>query len=442
VKSGFRRRQSGLIMVQALVLIAGLLALMAVLAANQRVTLNATQNQLRQRRAEVAARSAIAIALATLQEANPNLVTLADEWAILGDNGNQAFEIGTTGTTYRMQILDAGSLLNLNTATETQLQQLPLTPEQLDSLLDWREATGQGRPQGAKDEYYNTLTQPYNAKLGRIVTRNEVLLIRGWTAKAFYNPPAEDTVTTATPARDAEGNLLPIVDLVTADSGMPNTRADGQARTNISQGNLNQAALIQLGVDPNLAQQIVARGPYSSWAELFALPGLSSIALQGLLDEVTITPTNRLEGKVNINTASQGVLESLLQLTPDVASAIVSRQSVGFASLGDIATIPGITSVNLAQIADSIGVGSDTWIVRAYGESGGVGVAVEAVIGLRNGRAQIITYERLNNTNIPTWWNWEPEALETLPAGSASGSMTGGGSAGSAGGTGTGGTSE
>ena len=395
-------------MVQTLVVIAGLLTLMATLAANQRAMLNRTQTQLRTRRAEVAARSAVALALATLQEADPNVVTLNDEWAILGENGSQVFELD--GASYRLQIVDCGSRINVNTATEFQLQTLPITPEQRDSLLDWREAAIQGRPEGAKDEFYNGLAQPYNARLGRLSTLSELLLIRGWTAIGLYSPVTEVVSTTGTLPEDAAGNPLALIDLLTVESGMPNTRPDGAARVNISQGNVDAGALAQLGIAPNLAETIAEGAPYSSFEQLLSLPGVSTQAAQQLLDDVTVTPSNRLEGKVNINTAPQAVLESIGNLPPDIAAAILSRQATGFLSLGELATIPGVTGLALAQIADSVGIGSDTWLVRAYGESGGVGVAVEVTIGIRDGEVQIVNFDRLPDPGVPEWWNWETDA--------------------------------
>lgn len=414
----------GFVMVQALVVIAGLLALMALLVANQRVSMNALQTQLRTRRAEIAARSGLAVAVATLQDANPNLVTQNDAWATLGTSGGDSFELGPNAT-YRIQILDAGARLNLNIITELQMQQMQLTQEQTDSLQDWREATVAPRPQGAKDEYYNTLPQPYNAKLGRITTLNELLLVKGFTANVLYGDLQQSGVmTTATPPQDADGNALPLADLLTAESGMPNTRADGTARTNISQGNLNPNALISLGIDPGTADTIASNGPYSTWTQLLQTPGLSPIAAQRLLDDITVVPLNRLEGKINVNTAPQWVLETSLGLTPDIAAGIISRQSSGgFQSLGELATVPGLTGLQLAQAADQVGVGSDTWIVRVYGASGGVGVALEAVVGLRNQRAQVITVERLNNTSVPRWWNW-PDETTTVEGSSGAGSST------------------
>ena len=147
--------------------------------------------------------------------------------------------------------------------------------------------------------------------------------------------------------------------------------------------------------------QIAARAPLTSFSALLALPGVDAETARTLLDVVTFTNDKRIEGKINLNTAPQAVLRTLPAVTPGVASAIVSQQSAGFHSLGDLANVRSVDQPRLAKIADSFTVGSDTWIVRAYGRSGGVGVAVEAVVGLRDGRAQVLTWTRLSTTGHP-----------------------------------------
>ncbi|MBC7807664.1 MAG: general secretion pathway protein GspK, partial [Akkermansiaceae bacterium] len=226
-----RRLDRGVVLVEALIIIAGLLALMAVLASNQRVGIQEAQNRLRERRAEIAAQSAVARALAVLQNADPLLVTLNDDWAVLGDGGNTAFTLGENAS-FRMQIVDAASLVNVNTATEEQLARLPLTQEQIDSLLDWREVEAQSRPSGAKDDYYNQLAEPYNARLFPLTVQSELLLVRGWTANRLYEIPEgnEGVVSTAIPPSDIEGNPVPLAAVLTVDSGVPNLRFDGTER--------------------------------------------------------------------------------------------------------------------------------------------------------------------------------------------------------------------
>jgi general secretion pathway protein K len=403
-----------MVLVQALVVIAGLLALMTALAANQYTLIQATLDQMRQRRAEVAAQSAVARAVAGLQTADPNRVSLTDDWAVLGDNGNQAFEL--PNATFRLQIIDAGSLINVNVATEQQLQLLPLTPEQIAGLLDWRDGALQARPDGAKDEYYNTLLEPYNARLGRLTTISELLLIREWTAQTLYAVPTE-TNTNIAQLVDSNGNPIPLIGVFTVESGAPNTSADGGTRINFGQANLNAQAIQQFGVPPQVAQQIAQRAPYTSFQELLTQPGVTDDIIQRFLDNVTFVNTPRWEGKLNINTASQTALETLPGMTPDIAASMVSRQSTGLLNMGELITIPGMTGGVLNQVADYLTVGSDTWIVRAFGESGGVGVAIEATVGRRNERIQILTWERLATPDVPAWWGWQTEPTTTVTAG-------------------------
>jgi type II secretory pathway component PulK len=423
------RRRSGYIFVEALVVIACLVALMVMLAADQKANMQVVQTRLRERRAEAAADSAVQRAMTILSTANTNLVQQSDDWALQGNGGtaptnssqvtagSDEFDFSDGSAHFRMQILDAGSLLNINLATADQLTLLPLTQDQVDSLLDWRETGTQPRSDGAKDQYYNTLTQPYNTKLGALDTVDELLLVKGWTGQTLYQTPQ---VTTTLPLPTDQNNvILPLASMLTVDSGAPNTQADGTARINLGARGVNVAALTRLGISPPLANQLAARAPFTSFQALSAVPGMNSTALGLLLNAVTFTTTTRTQGLINLNTASQAVLQTLPNMTSDVASAIVAQQSGGFSTLGALANVSGLSAPLLGQLADSFTIGSDTWLVRAYGESGGVGVALEVVVGMRNGQIQVVNWERLNSTTVPTWWNWLADPSQTLDAGAA-----------------------
>lgn len=419
-----RRSQRAGVLVQAIVVLAGLVALMVSIAASQRVTVGRLQDRLRERRAEVAAQSAVAAAVATLQSANTNLVTLNDDWAQLGNGGSDAYTVG--GATWRVQIVDTGALININQAPDAQLQQLPLTDEQRESLLDWREPAGAARANGAKDAYYNALSQPYNARLAPLESVSELLLVRGWTASTLYRTPENTTGTVELPT-GPDGKTLPLAAILTVSSTSPNTRVDGSVRVNLNQRNVAAAGLGQFGIPLPQAIQLAARAPFTSFADLLPQPGLSLDSVRQLLDAATFTPNARWEGKINVNTASEAVLQTLPNMTADIASAIVARQSTGFTSLGDLTTVPGLSGGPLTQVADRLTVGSDTWLVRAHGESGGIGVSVEAVVGVRNGRAQVLRYERLPNPEVPLWWGWQetptevPESAPTITTTTAGG---------------------
>ena len=408
------QRQRGYIFVQALVVVAGLLALMVMLAADGRVGQQEVQNRLRQRRAEAASDSAVARALAALQETNPTVVTLQDDWALLGDNGAEKFDLGDA--TFRMQIVDAGALINVNSAAQEQLQHLPLDQEQIHCLLDWREPKTAARSDGAKDNYYNGLPTPYNAKLGPLDTTDELLLVKNWTTQTLYQ---SSQTTTGQALTNRQGETLPLAALLTVDSGASATRPNGLPRINLGKPGPDTGALMQIGIDQNMANQIASQSPVPSFSALFALPGMQTNTMRQLLDAVTFTDKKRIEGKINLNTASEAVLRTIPNMTSSIAGAIISRQSDGFHSVSDLATISGVDTPKLAQIADAFTVSSDTWIVRVYGQSGGVGVAREAVVGRRGGRAQVLTQTRFQTAGIPLWWGWDTDSNETIDAGSA-----------------------
>ncbi|HEY3330195.1 MAG TPA: helix-hairpin-helix domain-containing protein [Capsulimonadaceae bacterium] len=412
-----RQRNGGYILIQALVAIAGILAFVAILAADQRAAVGVVQSKLAQRRADAAADSGVARALAVVASATQDLVQTSDDWATLGNNGADEFDLGD-GATFRMQLVDAGSMVNVNTASQSQLLLLPITQEQVDCLLDWRSTGTSPRSDGAKDEYYNALPQPYNTKLGPLTTTDELLLVRQWTTADLYQPPIQ-TTSSQYPV-DANGAALPLAALLTVDSGSPNTRADGTARVNFNVRNLSINTVQRLGIRRQLAQTISQRAqtrPYTSFSDLFQTPGLSTNDMRILLNAACFTTNSRLTGKINLNTATQGVLLTLPAMTPALAATIVTQQSTGFTTLGDLASLQGITPGQLRQLSDSFTIGGDTWTARIYGTSGGISVAYEAVVGLRNKQVQVVNLKRLSTSGVPAWWNWDADSTSTLDAG-------------------------
>ena len=421
-----RKRSAGYILIQALVAVAGLLALMAILAGDERVTINGIQAELDRTRAEEADQSGIAQALAVLSTANENEVTLNDTWSTLGSSGNEEFDF-PDGTSFRMQIIDASSLINLNTATQTQLQTLPLQQDQVDSLLDWIQTGTTARTDGAKDAFYNSLPQPYNTKLGPLTTVNELLLIHNWTGQTIYQAPT--TSTTLTLGTDQYGNTLPLAALFTVDSGAPNTSSTGAALVNLSTRNVSANSLRTLGVTPAVATYVAAHAPYTSFAQLFGPPPAPSRAnpnpmnLRNLTDEsqllnaATFSTGTRTTGKINLNTATQPVLQTVTNLPTSAASSIIAQQSTAYPSLGQWALSSGLTSAQIANVADSFTVGSDTWLVRIYGESGAFDDPEEAVVGYRSGVLTVVSVTPLHTAGIPSWWDWQTQTTSTEQAG-------------------------
>jgi DNA uptake protein ComE-like DNA-binding protein len=102
--------------------------------------------------------------------------------------------------TMRYGITPEASKLNINTASEAEIERLLMdvlapmgvenVPELVAALLDWRDADDEQRSNGAETLYYETCNPPYRAKNGPLDTIEELLLVKGFSAAILYG---EDT---------------------------------------------------------------------------------------------------------------------------------------------------------------------------------------------------------------------------------------------------------
>lgn len=358
-----------------------------------------------QRQADHAVDAGIARGLAALADANIDVVTTSDEWYTLGQNGSEEFVVGPAS--FRIQIIDSTRLVNLNVAGEEQLRRFNLTDEQVDSLLDWRNLELQPRPQGAKDEYYNSLAVPYNTKLRGLDTMSELLLVKGFTATTLFEPP-----TNLSGNALSTGNIedqTPLAAISTVDSASPNTQADGTERLNLNTA--QNAQMVQAGIRAQAAQAIIQRrgGGFTSMNEVFDVPGLNIQDAEAILNVGTITNEPTVLGKININTASQEVLRTIPNLSEDQVQGIASRTGT-FQSLGELADSTGFTTNVLAQVADFFTIGASTFILRIEGRRGSASSFMEAVVQVTaEGGAQVIKMNRPLSRNPRADWGWEDE---------------------------------
>ena len=88
---------------------------------------------------------------------------------------------------------EAGKV-NINLVSESTLRkiigQLGLEGEArdivVDSILDWRDPDDFSRLNGAENDYYQSLKEPYYCKNGNLDSIEELLLVRGVTPDLFY----------------------------------------------------------------------------------------------------------------------------------------------------------------------------------------------------------------------------------------------------------------
>lgn len=410
-----KRNLRGAVLLQVLIVVTALVAIVAVVAANHRQTSNILLGKMQLMRADAAARAGLNQAMASLTTVNSNLVTVSDGWYLAGQQGDEQFDLGNA--TFRFQIVDAGSLIDINTATSPLLLNLSLTSEQSDSLLDWRDPATSTRANGADDSVYTQLSTPYQKSSRPLRTLSELLLVNGWTPATLYASPNETTqqgMASSPQASTAGARTLPLRSLVVLDPGSPNTQGNGNQRVNVNQQINNINGLTQLGLDRGTATNLQRNAPWENFRTLFQQNALGTSQANIVLNSLGFTADTRLSGKINLNTAPQAVLELLPDMTPELVSEILSRQSSGISNLGDLATFPNVTSGTLSQIADYFTVGSDTFIIRALGTAGQQSIAIEATVRINNGTPQIVNLERFPASySAPEWWQWASEPTVT-----------------------------
>jgi type II secretory pathway component PulK len=397
------------VFVLALVVVAAITAIMAMMAADQMTHVRQTTNRLEINRAERMAESGVRRAIAELALIEQqNVTNQTATWYTLGNIGADRFLVGDDS--FRLEIIDASSRISLNTATLEQLTALGLTTEQIDSLLDWREAGTTPRTEGAKDEFYNNLENPYNARRRRFESVDELLLVKGFLPQTIYSPLEEVGTPTITFSRTG----MNLAELCTTSSFSLNLQANGQNRQNINTATIQ--TLTQAGLTPPVATAIIARrgGGFAGMGAVLQTPGLDNRQAGILVDQFSVGAGARVEGRINVNTAPQEVLETITGITPDIASSLISRQASGINAMSELLQIPGFSVNVLQQTVDRLTVASDTFLVRVIGQAGSARVARTYAVRVENGQPRIEQTMEPPQSDMRTQWGWEQDATSDV----------------------------
>ena len=120
----------------------------------------------------------------------PEVPADKEEWVADGRPYLVPFEQGTC----EIKMMSEAGKVNINIVSESRLRKiidlLGLEGEArdivVDSILDWRDPNDFHRVNGAEDEYYQSLKEPYHCKNGNLDSVEELLLVRGVTPDLFY----------------------------------------------------------------------------------------------------------------------------------------------------------------------------------------------------------------------------------------------------------------
>ncbi len=274
-------------------------------------------------------------------------------------------------------LVDEAGKLNLNTASSNMLYMLPrMTPELVNSILAWRSTNTSSSTGGAESDTYSRLQPPYLCKDAPFETVNELRLVYGMDMELLYGEDAnmngimdsnENDGETLLPRDDQNGRLDPgLLEYLTIYTSEPTTTTNGTARCDVSnvQGitslrtNMMQVFGQQRGdqilqqaglLGPGQNGQPRANAAITCPLQFYIASGMTPTEFE------TIEPMlrgARIEGLINVNTASTAVLACLPGLEDGKAQQLTNYRQSSAQNRNSISWLPNVLD---ATTANSIG---------------------------------------------------------------------------------------
>jgi general secretion pathway protein K len=125
-----------------------------------------------------------------LADENEETLEMAERWRMNTDIPPVPF----AGGRFMVRIGNEAGKININTAGEPLLKMMlngfEIEAQEksiiVDSIMDWRDENDLHRMNGAENDYYQSLPEPYDCKNGDFDTIEELLMVRGITPEIFY----------------------------------------------------------------------------------------------------------------------------------------------------------------------------------------------------------------------------------------------------------------
>jgi DNA uptake protein ComE-like DNA-binding protein len=171
---------------------------------------------------------------------------------------------------YRLGVMDECGRINLNALMQLDssgkvahdmLMTLPnMTEDIANSILDWIDPDDDPRPNGAENDYYESLTPPYRCKNGPLDTLEELLLVKGVTPQLLFGNDLNRNGVLDPEEDDGSGTLdLGWAAYLTVYSRELNVDSQGNPRIYINDSDLDSLyASLSTAVGSDLANYIIA----------------------------------------------------------------------------------------------------------------------------------------------------------------------------------------
>jgi DNA uptake protein ComE-like DNA-binding protein len=412
------RISSGLVLVAVLWVVVVLMAIVAVVGRKARIDTMVSMARMETTRCRWACRAGMEKAIGILNEDTKESDGLTDTWSGVGGQGSgvggQGSGVGGQGSGvgddirytmddirlegcyFSVQVIDEASKLNINTATKEQLLWLPNMVEEIaDAIIDWRDANDTTSGMGVEGGYYENMPYRYRIRNGPFKTIRELMLVKGVTAELLFGQGSGvrgQGLVIAGPRTS-----IPVpgwVDYLTCYSYDKNTDASGGTRVNVNSANQNELES-SLGIKRSQAKWIVdnrisqSNKKYESIGDLISdssprepTRGASSdpnasepLDLQTfnrIADKITVADGQKVQGRVNVNTASDVVLTALFgggDTAERIAEDIIAYReglAMGMESIGEMMQAGLVDVGSFKKAANSLTTRSDVYTVRCF----------------------------------------------------------------------------
>jgi DNA uptake protein ComE-like DNA-binding protein len=246
-------------------------------------------------------------------------------------------------------LVDEGSKLNLNAPwlTAEAIQYLPgMTPQIAAAIMDWRDANSTVTTDGAEDETYTKLDYSYRAKNATFESVDELRLVNGVTPEILYGEDAnlngildanENDSDESAPTDNRDGRLdFGLMEYFTTYTYEPTT-----VGTNVTSRINVQALLTE--VLPARANEIMAQPGMSANQFATITSPLGLYLSSGMTEDEFALVAEHLAAitnqTVNVNTASEAVLECIPGIGTTHAAQLVSFRESNPSRLGTVAWV-------------------------------------------------------------------------------------------------------
>ncbi len=351
----------------------------------------------------------------------------------------------------RFGLADEAGKVNLNLADASMLGKLPrMAPLLIDAALDFIDSDNTPRSEGAEQEYYDALPQPYLIRNGPLETLDELLLVRGFNPTLLYGEdanlnfrldPNEDDGEEQFPPDNKDGRLdMGLVPFLTVSTYEPNVNSQGFPRLNINEpagvlpDDLPSALTNYLAVLrqhrlrlSHPAELLEAKGKFKldGGAEIEVQSGVGKMELAMVLDRFSADTSTRLTGLINVNTAPMPVLQSVGGIDELLAESIISsRRSLALEQQRSIAWLYQeglVDAAKFKEIAPRLTARSFqfSFKVVGYGVPSGRYRVLDVGIDVAGNKPAITRLRDITRLGLPFPIDTQKSAPSTSPMGQA-----------------------